>query len=87
MEDALGLGDVKFMGACGLFLGLENILLALSLGAMLGIFHGFLLQYYIKKSTGKAPDISRINVPAGVGLAIGVILVSFYGFGFWWQKI
>lgn len=84
--DALGLGDVKFMGASGLLLGFPGIFLALSLGAFLGIFHGVLLQYLENARTGKKPPLATVNVPAGAGLALGVALVALYQIGFWWQK-
>lgn len=84
--DALGMGDIKFMGASGLLLGFPGIFMALSLGAFLGIFHGLFLQYKEERITGKKPPLATINVPAGAGLAMGVALIALYQFGFWWQK-
>ena len=84
--DALGLGDVKFMGASGLLLGFPGIFLALSLGSFLGVMHGVFLQHREKVKTGQKPPLVTVNVPAGTGLALGVALVALYQFGFWWQK-
>src|SRR5690606_11939354 len=39
-QDALGLGDVKLLGAAGLWLGLDGVLQATTLGAFAGLLHG-----------------------------------------------
>ncbi len=82
-DDALGLGDVKFIGASGLLLGFPGIFLGLTLGAFIGLLHGMLMR---QMSPSPKPKLATVNVPAGVGLAIGVGLVALYQFGFWWQK-
>ena len=84
-DDALGLGDVKLVMAAGAGLGIPAIFLALSLGAFIGLIHGALMRFILLKKTGKAPNLGQINVPAGVGLAIGIIIVMFYEFGMWWE--
>ena len=77
--DALGLGDVKLMMAAGLGLGIPDIFLALSLGSVFGMIHGVILrEMAIKKNPKKAPKLSQINVPAGVGLCIGIFCVMLY---------
>jgi len=77
--DALGLGDVKLMMAAGLGLGVPHIFLALSLGSIFGLIHGVILrEVAIKKNPKKAPRLSQINVPAGVGLCLGVFCVMVY---------
>jgi len=83
-EDALGLGDVKLMAAAGLGLGFPNIFMALSVGAFAGMLHGLCMAFFEKKRTAHKIDLSRVNVPAGVGLAVGIALVMVYQFGFEW---
>src|SRR5688572_14911939 len=45
-QDALGLGDVKLMGAAGLWLGVDGVLFALTLGAFAGLIHGLVYGVY-----------------------------------------
>lgn len=78
-EDALGLGDVKLMAAAGLGLGLPGVLLALSLGAGLGVLHGVAL-YLRQKRRGGDASFARVNVPAGLGLCIGIAIVMLISF-------
>lgn len=67
--DTLGLGDVKLMGAAGLWLGPEHICLALSIGAGLGVMHG--LVYAAIKRQG---NLMQLSIPAGPGFIGGIIL-------------
>ena len=77
--DALGLGDVKLMMAAGLGLGLPHVFLALSRGSIFGLIHGVILrEMAIKQNPKKAPKLSQINIPAGVGLCIGIFCVMVY---------
>ena len=82
-QDALGLGDVKLIGAGGIWLGPASIMLAMSLGATASLFHGFGYAFLKKKKTGTMPDISQLKIPAGPGFAVGIIVVgiiNFWGF-------
>lgn len=83
-EDALGLGDVKLMAAAGLGLGYPNIFMALSLGAFAGLLHGLCMGFLEKKRTSHKIDLGRVNVPAGLGLTVGIAIVMVYQFGFEW---
>lgn len=83
-EDALGLGDVKLMAAAGLGLGFPSIFMALSIGAFAGMFHGLGMALYQRLTTKHKVRIGHVNVPAGVGLAIGIAAVVFYDYGFEW---
>lgn len=75
-QDALGLGDVKLMGAAGLWLGVDGVLFALTLGALAGILHGLGVATWIHVRN-KAPfSLSRLEIPAGPGFALGIILVA-----------
>jgi leader peptidase (prepilin peptidase)/N-methyltransferase len=79
-EDALGLGDVKLMAAAGIGLGFPHVLLALSWGAGIGLVHGLVMGAR-KKKRGEKVDLSKINVPAGLGLCAGVVIVMVMQFG------
>ena len=78
--DALGLGDVKLIGAGGIWLGPDAIMLAMSVGALAGLVHGSFVAMKIAKKTKTNPDFSRLQVPAGPGFSIGLILVGIYKF-------
>lgn len=83
--DTIGLGDVKLMFAAGFGVGMPDILLVLSIGSLLGILHGYILQQVETKKTGKQTPLMNVNVPAGVGLSIatmGVISLQFWN---WWE--
>jgi leader peptidase (prepilin peptidase)/N-methyltransferase len=67
--ETLGLGDVKLMIAVGLWLGPENVLMAMSLGALCGVAHAGVLAYKNKIS------LSRMMLPAGPGFIAGTIII------------
>ena len=79
-EDALGLGDVKLLTAAGLWLGPYFILIALTLGALLGILHGLGLALYSWRSSKVWPELHNLSLPAGPGFALGIVLTSVYKF-------
>lgn len=81
--DSLGLGDVKLMTAAGIGLGYPDILMALTLGAFAGLLHGLLMAWADKK--GRV-SLGQVNVPAGLGLTIGIAAVMVHGFGVEWLK-
>ena len=68
-QEAMGLGDVKLMGAAGLWLGVENLMLALTIGATLSICHGILYAVIKKQS------LKRLEIPAGPGLIGGIMVM------------
>lgn len=78
--DALGLGDVKLMGAAGLWLGPEMVMMALSVGAFAGLLHGVAVALWIAYKTKSKPQFSRLQIPAGPGFAVGIIVVAIYMF-------
>jgi len=91
-RDSLGLGDVKLMGAAGLWLGLEGILFALTLGAFAGVLHGVGYAVWEAVRTHSRPSLKQLMIPAGPGFIIGIVAVAiwrftpyfsewFYGFG------
>ena len=70
-KDALGGGDIKLMGVCGLFLGASRCLLGLLIGSFSAfLIEGFLLLTKIKKERG---------VAFGPYLDIGMMIAAFYG--------
>lgn len=75
-QESLGLGDVKLMGAGGLWLGVEGILFAMTLGAMAGLLHGVIYAIYLSVKTKKPLSLSRLTIPAGPGLAVGIIIIG-----------
>ena len=73
-RDTLGLGDVKLLGAAGLWLGLEGTLMAIMLGAFAGLVHGIVYALYIARKNKSAFSISQLMIPAGPGFAVGIFL-------------
>jgi len=52
----------------------------MALGAMAGLVHGLFVALKIAKDTKTSPDFSRLQIPAGPGFAIGLVLVGIYKF-------
>ncbi|MCD8493868.1 MAG: A24 family peptidase [Alphaproteobacteria bacterium] len=67
-EDALGLGDVKLMAAGGVWLGVEGILMALTVGALAGFLHGLFVAVRSMMRAKVRSDLSRFSIPAGPAL-------------------
>lgn len=67
-----GVGDVKLLGAMGIFIGPLG-LLALFLGSIFGSVYGLVLSAMTKK------PLKEIKFPFGPFLAIGGLLVALYG--------
>lgn len=81
-QDALGLGDVKLLGAAGIWLGPYYILLALTAGAFAGLLHGLGLALQMKSVTGVMPRMNSLSLPAGPGFAVGIVIagiIQFHG--------
>ena len=79
-QDSLGLGDVKLLGAAGLWLGLEGGLFAMSVGAFAGLLHGIGYALIKKIKTGQPLSLARLTIPAGPGFAVGIILIGSWMF-------
>ncbi len=75
-QEALGLGDVKLMGAAGLWLGMEGVLFAITIGALCGLLHGLALFIYKKYKTGKIIDFRKMSLPAGPGFICGIVITA-----------
>lgn len=75
--DALGLGDVKLIGAAGLWLGVEGVMMALFFGASASLLHGLGYALYEKKKTGEMPTMNDLRLPAGPGFVAGIMISGF----------
>ncbi len=75
-QDSLGLGDVKLLGAAGLWLGFEGVLFAMTAGAFVGLLHGLIYAIYKKTTTNNGFSLTRLMIPAGPGFAVGIILMA-----------
>ncbi len=75
-QDSLGLGDVKLLGASGLWLGFDGVLFAMTLGAMVGLLHGLTYALYKKYALQEPFSLSRLVIPAGPGFIIGILTVG-----------
>lgn len=69
-QEAMGLGDVKLMGAAGLWLGPQGVAMALTVGASLSIVHGIIYALIKQKS------LRRLEIPAGPGLIGGILVMA-----------
>ena len=78
--DTLGLGDVKLIGAAGLWLGTDSIFLAISLGAIAGIIHGVIVVMWKRITTDEKVNFATFSIPAGPGFIIGIILMGIIKF-------
>ena len=76
--ETLGLGDVKLMGAVGVWLGADFILPAITAGALCGVLHGVMMAVHIKYKSGAFPHMNSMMLPAGPGFAAGSVLVGAY---------
>ncbi|MEM8833932.1 MAG: A24 family peptidase [Pseudomonadota bacterium] len=74
-QDSLGLGDVKLLGAGGLWLGMEGVLMAMTIGAFLGLCFGFAVALYKKVKNSEKFSLARLTIPAGPGFAVAIIIV------------
>jgi leader peptidase (prepilin peptidase) / N-methyltransferase len=79
-QDTLGLGDVKLLGAAGFWLGVEGVVLAMTIGAFMGILHGvgFALTRSMKEKT--KPNLKRLMIPAGPGFCMGIVISGIWTF-------
>lgn len=77
-RETLGLGDVKLMGAAGVWLGPDYILPAITVGAICGVFHGLGLALFLKCKEGKFPLLNNMVLPAGPGFALGSAITMAY---------
>lgn len=75
-QDSLGLGDVKLLGASGLWLGIEGVLFAMTIGAFVSLIHGLIYATHLKIKTKEPFNLTRLAIPAGPGFIIGIIIIG-----------
>ncbi len=80
-RDTLGLGDVKLLGAAGLWLGLDGTLQAITFGALAGLLHGVIYAGWIAATRKTKFSIGQLSIPAGPGFAIGIMGAGWILFG------
>ena len=85
-RDTLGLGDVKLLGAAGLWLGFEGTLQAITLGAFAGLIHGILYAFYISSKNKTPMTISNLSIPAGPGFAVGILIAGYLLFALYFKE-
>ena len=85
-QDALGLGDVKLMGAAGIWLS-DWVLMALCVGSLCGMVHGLAAGLIESRRTGQKLDLNRLEVPAGPGFALGIVVIGGYIFREFFQGL
>ncbi len=78
--DALGMGDVKLLGAAGLWLGPDGVMLAMSAGAFAALLHGVFYALRESSRTKTPPQFARLQIPAGPGFAVGIVLAGIVQF-------
>lgn len=79
-QESLGLGDVKLLGAAGLWLGLEGTVIAIILGAAAGVVHGLILAGVIAHKEKTRYSLQRLMLPAGPGFCVGIFLSGLWLF-------
>jgi leader peptidase (prepilin peptidase)/N-methyltransferase len=79
-REAMGLGDVKFMGAIGAFLGWKAVLFCLMLGSVIGSIVGVALIALRKQSSTRLPYVPFLALAAALWIFGGHRLVDL-----WWQ--
>ena len=79
-DDTLGLGDVKLLGAAGVWLGPEAILIAMTIGAVCGLLHGMVIALRIVGNAKTRIDLKKLSIPAGPGFALGIIITGIIRF-------
>jgi leader peptidase (prepilin peptidase)/N-methyltransferase len=75
-REAMGLGDVKFMGAIGAFLGWKAVMFCLLLGSMIGAVVGVALIALRKQSSTRLPFIPFLALAAALWIFGGHRLVA-----------
>lgn len=79
-QDTLGLGDVKLMGAGGIWLGPEGIVMAITVGAFAGLVHGILVAVFRAIRDNSRPNLHRLMIPAGPGFCFGLLATAIWQF-------
>lgn len=79
-RDTLGLGDVKLLGAAGLWLGFEGTTQAITIGAAAGLMHGIIYAAFLAIKTKSRFTLRNLSIPAGPGFAVGIVAAGYFMF-------
>lgn len=79
-QDILNISDLKFMASAGLWLGLNNVLIALSIGTFAFLCHAITYTFLVSRKTETNFDLSNISLPAGPGFSTGILVAAIWGF-------
>ena len=79
-QESMGLGDVKLMIAGGLWLGVYWTIMAITLGAVITLVQATVWAWNKARKEGKKLDLSRLEVPAGPGFCLALIILSLLNF-------
>lgn len=78
-REAMGLGDVKFMGAIGAFLGWQAIIFSLVISSLIGSIVGVLLVILRKRAlSSRLPYGPYIALAAAIWIFAGPALIEWY---------
>src|SRR5207245_2602330 len=79
-REAMGLGDVKFMGAIGAFLGWQAVIFSLVVSSFIGALFGGVMVLVWKRPS---------RLPYGPYIALGAVLWLFAGSGLvkWYEQL
>ncbi len=72
-RDTLGLGDVKLMGAAGIWLGPQNVMMAMAAGAACSLIAGLVYAIRSRRLEYGPLDLGSLSLPAGPGFALGIV--------------
>ena len=73
-QDSLGLGDVKLLGAAGIWLGFQPVMIAMSVGAFAGLGHGLIYAIYLARKKQETLSLRLLKIPAGPGFVFGILV-------------
>jgi leader peptidase (prepilin peptidase)/N-methyltransferase len=76
--ETMGLGDIKLLGAGGIWLGFEGVVLAIGVGALAGVLHGVSVWIYKGIKQSKFDNFRQMTIPAGPGFCVGLLVIAIY---------
>lgn len=77
-REAMGFGDVKLMGVCGLILGWQNILVAIIVGSIVGAICLLILQKKSQEKNKEYPFAPFLVLGVFFALILGQYIINLY---------